>query len=125
MPYVVRVKGHFSAAHALRGYQGECEHLHGHNFEVTVAVLVQGLDNVGMSLDFKILSGYIEETLDELDHENLNELEPFRTCNATAETIARFIADRLQSHLANHALRLIEVTVDESSRYGVTYVPDV
>ncbi len=27
--YQIRVKRHFDAAHALRGYQGKCEALHG------------------------------------------------------------------------------------------------
>jgi len=36
--YQVSVKQHFDAAHFLRGYQGKCERVHGHRFEVAVAV---------------------------------------------------------------------------------------
>ena len=32
------VRSEFCAAHALRHYQGKCEHLHGHNYAVEVVV---------------------------------------------------------------------------------------
>ena len=36
--YELTVKSHFDAAHALRGYPGECRNLHGHTWDVEVTV---------------------------------------------------------------------------------------
>ncbi len=36
----LQIRDEFSAAHALRHYQGKCENMHGHNF--TVEICVQG-----------------------------------------------------------------------------------
>ncbi|MFA6347415.1 MAG: 6-carboxytetrahydropterin synthase, partial [Dehalococcoidales bacterium] len=36
--YKLSVEEHFDAAHALRGYKGKCENLHGHRFVVKVKV---------------------------------------------------------------------------------------
>ncbi len=32
------VRGEFSAAHALRHYQGKCENMHGHNYAAEMTV---------------------------------------------------------------------------------------
>ncbi len=50
--YEVSVRHHFDAAHALRGYGGKCENLHGHRFEVVVMVQAQGLNEIGIAYDF-------------------------------------------------------------------------
>jgi len=42
--YELMVESKFSAAHQLRGYQGQCEKLHGHNWRVTAAVTAERLD---------------------------------------------------------------------------------
>jgi len=36
--FEITVEEQFSAAHALRNYPGDCEHLHGHNWAVEVTV---------------------------------------------------------------------------------------
>ena len=36
MNYKLSVFKYFSSAHALRGYKGKCENLHGHNWKVRV-----------------------------------------------------------------------------------------
>ena len=46
--YEVMIEEEFSAAHALRGYRGKCENLHGHNWKVEVYVRGERLDDVGM-----------------------------------------------------------------------------
>ncbi len=35
--YEISVEMDFDAAHALRGYQGKCEKLHGHRFKVVAS----------------------------------------------------------------------------------------
>ena len=36
--YEVSVDETFAAAHNLRGYQGKCENLHGHNYKLRVTL---------------------------------------------------------------------------------------
>ena len=124
MPYIIKVTDTFAAAHALKGYEGACERLHGHNFQVTVSVLSVGIDKNGISLDFKLLSRLLKGILDKLDHENLNELGVFKERNATAENIAVYIAREIQPEIVARGYKLADVTVDESARYSVTYVPE-
>ena len=42
----------FSAAHQIRGHQGGCQNLHGHNYRVRVYVRARELDGLGMVIDF-------------------------------------------------------------------------
>ena len=75
--YEVMIEEEFSAAHALRGYRGKCENMHGHNWKVEVYVRGEQLDQVGMLVDFKELKEATRRVMKYLDHQNLNELKPF------------------------------------------------
>jgi len=66
--YKLTIKTQFSAAHQLRGYQGKCENLHGHNGKVEVTIASEKLDKLGMVIDFKELKLRVGNILDELDH---------------------------------------------------------
>ena len=68
----------FCGGHHLRDYPGNCEKPHGHNWKVTVTVRATRLDHLGMGIDFKVLKGIVNRVIDELDHQDLNELPPFR-----------------------------------------------
>ena len=125
MPYEVKVEGGFAAAHALRGYGGACERLHGHNFRVTAVARAPELDAVGIALDFKEFSARLAEVLAQLDHQNLNELPPFDERNATAENIAAYIFERLAPRLKPTGAALTRVTVEESAKYAASFIPDV
>ena len=51
--FQVSVEETFSAGHALRGYRGKCENVHGHNYRVRVSVEGPQLDRddfVGLRL---------------------------------------------------------------------------
>lgn len=119
--YTVSVRRHFDAAHALRGYQGKCERLHGHRFEVVVSVQRAQLDEVGLSLDYGTIKQELDAVLVALDHTNLNELAPFTTSNPSSEHIAAYIYDRLSARLGGS---LSQVQVFESPDAWVTYTPD-
>jgi len=40
---ILKVRGHFDAAHRLVGYDGDCSKLHGHRWEETLAVSLQAM----------------------------------------------------------------------------------
>ncbi len=84
--YEVSVTSHFSAAHHLNNYQGSCEALHGHNWQVDVFVCGDKLDDTGILMDFKVLKKNISGIMDSMDHVDLNALEPFKEINPTSLT---------------------------------------
>jgi 6-pyruvoyltetrahydropterin/6-carboxytetrahydropterin synthase len=94
--YRVSVKKDFAAAHNLRGYAGNCESLHGHNFSVEAVLSGESLDGCGMLVDFKVLKRELAAILDELDHKYLNEMSPFDKINPTSENLSKYIFDRLK-----------------------------
>ena len=48
MSWTLRVRDHFPAAHFLREYEGKCENVHGHTFQVEVVIEVEELDATGL-----------------------------------------------------------------------------
>lgn len=120
--YEVRVESRFSAAHALRGYGGNCERLHGHNWNVEVRLAAEGLDEQGLAIDFRQAKALLEEVLEGLDHRFLNELEPFRDENPSTERLARHIFEALSARLPGR-VRLTEVTAWETPGCAATYRP--
>jgi len=118
----IKVIDWFSAGHQLRGYQGKCEALHGHNFRVEVVVEGDKLDEVGLLIDFKRLKRLLVEILGELDHTFLNELEAFSQQNPSSELIAKYIYEKLAERIPE-GVRLKEVWVFESEKAGAGYSP--
>lgn len=119
--YKLIIKTQFSAAHQLRGYQGKCENLHGHNWKVEVTIASEKLDDLGMVIDFKELKQRVGRVLEELDHQFLNELTPFRELNPSSENIAQHIFDRLCEELTEPHLQVDQVAVWESDTAGTIY----
>lgn len=119
--YRVTVQQHFDAAHYLRGYQGKCEQVHGHRFQVVVSVEAKGLDDIGIAFDFVELKRQLNQVLDDFDHRCLNDVAPFDRINPSSENIAANIHERLTALLPGVALSSVEVWESPESR--VTYIP--
>ena len=113
----------FCASHCLRGYEGPCENLHGHNFGVEVVVEGERLDpKVEYLIDFKKLRGKLREVLASFDHRHLNEIAPFDVENPSSENLARFIYRALEKALDGEAARLVSVSVSEKEASKATYM---
>jgi 6-pyruvoyltetrahydropterin/6-carboxytetrahydropterin synthase len=97
--FEVTVQAEFSSGHYLREYYGKCENPHGHNYRVRVTLIGPQLDESGLLLDFKLLKQVLRPTVDYLDHQMINDLEPFTTINPSAENLARFFFERTSSQL--------------------------
>ena len=120
--YSVRLEGSFSAAHQLRGYEGDCEQLHGHNWKVEVEVSGPKPGKDGILIDFRELREMLKVVLKELDHQMLNELPAFTKINPTSENVARYIFDTMSSGLKSHkGLKLSLVRVYESEGSSSSY----
>ncbi len=112
--YEITVVCDFAAAHSLRHYKGKCENLHGHNWRVEVSVESEGLDPLGMVMDFKTLKEETRAFLETLDHRYLNEIEPFDRINPSSENLARFIFQGLSGRINRNGVRVKQVKVWES-----------
>ena len=115
------IKTHFAGAHHLRDYPGDCEHLHGHNWKVEVTVRATELDELGMGIDFKVLKKEVNKVIDQLDHQNLNDLPDFHDKNPSSEHIAMFIYGSLEKRLDTKRYSIYSVTVLETDFSGLTY----
>jgi len=116
--YRIKIQSGFESAHNLRGYKGKCEALHGHNWRVETVVSSSGLDETGMVMDFKEFKRLLKETVAELDHKYLNEIDYFKDVNPTSENIAKYIYENLSERID---LNLEEVTVWETDTSSATY----
>jgi len=120
--FELRVESSFAAAHSLRDYGGNCERLHGHNWKVEVRLAADGLNPVGLAMDFRQVKALLEEVLAALDHQYLNDLEPFRKENPSTERLAQYIFEGLAARTPAE-VRLTEVTAWESPDCAATYRP--
>jgi 6-pyruvoyltetrahydropterin/6-carboxytetrahydropterin synthase len=122
--YEIAVEQEFDAAHALRGYQGKCENLHGHRFRVVARVKATKLDEIGLAFDFTLLKKHLAEILGRFDHTSLNDVPPFDKINPSSENIAVTVFNQLKPRLAGTPVSLVSVEVWESPTSRVTYSPD-
>ena len=122
--YQVSVEQHFDAAHFLRGYQGKCEALHGHRFQVVVKIRASEVDDIGIAYDFTELKHHLGNIISRFDHTCLNEVSPFDKINPSSENIAATIYNELKLKLAGVPVSLSCVEVWESPQSGVAYSPD-
>jgi 6-pyruvoyltetrahydropterin/6-carboxytetrahydropterin synthase len=121
--FQVSVRQHFDAAHYLRGYQGKCENIHGHRFEVVVGVNVEKTDEIGLAYDFAQLKRQLGEILSRFDHTCLNDVAPFDQLNPSSENIAMTVYHELKNKLQGEPVAISSVQVWESPESCITYYP--
>ncbi len=119
--YEIFTQVSFSAAHHLVDYDGNCSQIHGHNWEVTVFVQAHKLSRAGMAVDLRKLRRQTYDTLQALDHTDLNEHPAFAVDNPTCENIAYYLYHELASVFNNNDHRLSCVQVTEGSNSGAKY----
>ena len=117
----IEIRRTFSAAHQLKGYDGDCRNLHGHNYEVTVTVQADTLNEVGIALDFKKLKAALDEVIAPYDHHNLSELPDFQEINPTSEVLARTIYRKMSELLNDGNVKVARVRIGESASSRLTY----
>jgi len=125
--FEISVEETFSSGHALRGYRGKCENPHGHNYRVRVVLAGPHLNAIGLLYDFKDLKAAIRRETERLDHQYLNDLDPFREQNPSAENLARHLFERVRDELRAHAagsadgIEVRSVTVFETDATAAVY----
>jgi 6-pyruvoyltetrahydropterin/6-carboxytetrahydropterin synthase len=121
MMYELKIITQFAAAHQIRGIEGGCERLHGHNWKVEVFVSGDKLDENGLLIDFRDIKDKTETLMEELDHKFLNELEPFITLNPSSENVSRYVYEALSRQLNTDTIRISKITVWESDSACASY----
>jgi 6-pyruvoyltetrahydropterin/6-carboxytetrahydropterin synthase len=118
--YTLTVRTSFAAAHRLREYDGNCERLHGHNWQVEVSVESPTLDEQGMALDFRTIKTSLHDLLARFDHRYLNEVPPFDAMNPSSENMARHLYEEM-GKVVPQSVRVSRVTVWESDDARAEY----
>jgi 6-pyruvoyltetrahydropterin/6-carboxytetrahydropterin synthase len=122
--YEVTVEAGFSSGHYLRNYRGKCENPHGHNYKVRVTLAGRDLDETGLLLDFKLLKQVLRPVIDRIDHQMLNDIEPFIELNPSAENIAHYFYQQTNLQLAEMTagrVRVKDCTIWETDTTTATY----
>ncbi|OGO38091.1 MAG: 6-carboxytetrahydropterin synthase QueD [Chloroflexi bacterium RBG_16_57_8] len=122
--YEISVEQEFDAAHALRGYEGKCEKLHGHRYRVAVTIRASQLNEIGLAYDFTLLKKQAAEVLDRFDHTYLNDTPPFDKINPSAENIATTVYHEMKTRLVGAPVSILRVEVWESPTSRAEYRPD-
>ena len=117
--FELSIKGHFAAAHRLRGYEGNCKDLHGHTWKVEVVVMSDQLNTIGMVMDFKVVKMKLKDLLANIDHVYLNDLAAFQKDNPTTENLAKYIFEEFSKIC--RPLKMKRVQVWESDSASVVY----
>src|SRR5690349_23851777 len=108
--FVVTVQAHYDSAHFLRNYHGKCEKLHGHRYVVELALNTDVLNESGIAFDFVDIKKHLRGLANRLDHENINELEPFDVIEPSAENQARYFYDELKRLLPDDMAQAVLYT---------------
>ena len=119
--YQLKVVTEFASAHTLRGYPGACSRMHGHNWKVELEAVASQLDDIGMGVDFKVMKNAANEVGNELDHRYLNDLEPFKEVNPTAENIAAYMYKQISTRINSDTIKVTALTIWETERACVRY----
>ena len=123
--FEVSVEKTFAAGHALRGYKGKCESVHGHNYKVRVTLTGSQLDSTGLLYDFVEVKRRMDAIIERLDHRFINDIAPFDQLNPSAENLARYFYQELDQALRAAAVqvpvRIGEVRVWETDTTTAAY----
>jgi 6-pyruvoyltetrahydropterin/6-carboxytetrahydropterin synthase len=119
--YEIYVTDYFAAAHFLRGYNGNCSNLHGHNWKVEAYIQCTKLNKLGIGVDFRDVKKVVKSVLKGLDHTNLNEVTQFESINPTSENISRFLYNELSQRLNTEYIKVKKIMVFESTGCGSSY----
>jgi 6-pyruvoyltetrahydropterin/6-carboxytetrahydropterin synthase len=123
MAYRVTVSARFEAAHHLIDYPGGPELLHGHSYKVEAVLESKDLQQYDLAVDFVAARKALETIAREFDYRYINDHPAFAGRNTSAENLARYFAERLETSGVLGWTRVAEVTVREGPDNRATYLP--
>jgi len=117
--YNLTIETEFAAAHHIKEAGGKCENLHGHTWKVQVTLQGKKLDERGILIDFREVKKIVKKSIDELDHQYLNEV--LKNIEPTTENIAKYLFKKLKRKLNSERVKLSKIKVGESDKTWVSY----
>ena len=122
--YTLKILTDFASAHTLRNYPGACSRMHGHNWKVELEIEATQLNDIGIAIDLKQMKKATNEVCDRLDHQYLNDIEPFHKINPTAENIAAYLYSEIGKLINDDTVKVSMVTLWETERACVRYTEE-
>lgn len=119
--FAVSIKTSFTASHQLVLPGGPKESRHSHDWLVTATVAADKLSEAGMVMDFGGLKALLDSIVAELDGAQLEQIEEFRSVNASAEVIAKCVYDRLRSKIPG-PVELLSVEISEKKGCSAKFI---
>ena len=120
--FTVSVETHFWASHQLTLPDGSKEPPHHHNWAVTANVSSEKLNSMGLAMDFRRLKATVDNIVAEFDNIPLDRIDYFQRNNSSAENVAKYIYEKLQSKLPADT-KLQDVRVVEEPGCSVKFGP--
>ena len=135
----------FEMAHALKGYDGACRHIHGHSYRLFVTVIGSPSSDLndpklGMVMDFSVLKGIVGKLIvDRYDHalilrdcdekrelqeemqkefQKVEIIDYQPTCENMISRFAELIKAELPSNVALHHIKLHETATSYAEWYA-------
>jgi 6-pyruvoyltetrahydropterin/6-carboxytetrahydropterin synthase len=124
MAYRVTVSARFEAAHNLIDYPGGPEPLHGHSYRVEAVLESKDLQQYDLAVDFVAAREALKTIAREFDYKYINEHPAFAGRNTSAENLARYFAERLETSGNLGWTRVAAVDVWEGPDNRATYLPE-
>tara|TARA_R110000824_G_scaffold281162_5_gene469452 strand:- start:380 stop:796 length:417 start_codon:yes stop_codon:yes gene_type:complete len=120
----------FCSGHRVKGHEGKCRHLHGHNYIVYITAQAD-LDSIGRVIDFSILKekfgDYIDQNFDhgfllwDIDKEAIDAVSMIGNqklfllpCNPTAENIAQYLLEKSDEILETNDVQVVSIKIYET-----------
>ena len=115
--FLIIVESSFNASHQIDFAESGPEPLHCHNWKVEVGVCTEELDKDGLGIDFHILKAKTDDIIGQFEGKKLEDSEIFKDMNASAENVAKYIYETLESETGSDVqLRYVEVTEEKGCR---------
>lgn len=97
--FTISVETHFKASHQIRLRNGSKESSHFHDWVVAVDVGSDMLNKVDVVMNFQKLKQMLDSIVAEFDNASLNDVRYFQQNNPSAENVAKYIFEKLESKL--------------------------
>ena len=111
----------FCATHVLTKDGQPIEPLHGHDWRVEVVAAGEGLDAIGVVVDFEHLKKAVGEVAARFHYRDISSHPAFAGQSASAEAVARYFFDEVRKGMGVEGGRLRRVRVWEAPGCSATY----
>ncbi len=126
MVFRAAVRASYDAALFIPGDTGPAGRTHGHRYTVEAVVETARLGESGFVADFDRVQPLLASIARELDHQLLNELEPFRGGAPSAERQAEYFYRRLSEAVEQELgprVRVAKIRVNQEPDAWAEYEP--